>query len=198
MKKFNTSQIEEALKSGKQFYYFIYFVNNELVYDEKEHDGIIGVISSQTGFPILKTEIPPQSPPKISLPPSAKTKNSPRKKSQIVIKNKKLAESYLSKEKLTQIVLKCTKDAVWKTRYCPTTYPTISLKANIFTDLNLDSLDRIELIMEIEKHIGIHVPDITIEEMFQTETSADISYIIDFLHNKLCESLIKKHSQTNK
>ena len=47
---------------------------------------------------------------------------------------------------------------------------TVSLDSNFMDDLGADSLDTIELVMNIEEEFGIEIPDEEVEQMFTVKS----------------------------
>ena len=61
----------------------------------------------------------------------------------------------------------------------------ITMESNFMDDLGADSLDTVELIMEIEDEFGIEVPDDEAEKMF---TVADV---YNYLDDNVDDSVIR-------
>ncbi len=54
----------------------------------------------------------------------------------------------------------------------------ITEESRLFLDLDLDDLDHVEILMELEKHFGIVIPD---DAWFKTDTIGDIFKLLDGL-----------------
>ncbi len=50
----------------------------------------------------------------------------------------------------------------------------VTENANFETDLGMDSLDRVELLMEIEKEFGITIPDDDADKVITTKDCVDL------------------------
>ena len=61
----------------------------------------------------------------------------------------------------------------------------ITMKSNFMNDLGADSLDTVELVMELEDEFGIEIPDDKVEKMF---TVADI---YNYLDDNVDDSIIR-------
>lgn len=54
----------------------------------------------------------------------------------------------------------------------------ITEESRFFLDLDLDDLDHVEILMELEQHFGISIPD---DAWFNTDTVGDIFKLLDEL-----------------
>jgi acyl carrier protein len=61
----------------------------------------------------------------------------------------------------------------------------IDMKSNFMDDLGADSLDTVEIIIELEDEFGIEIPDDEVEKMF---TVADV---YNYLDNNVDDSVIR-------
>ena len=58
-------------------------------------------------------------------------------------------------------------------------YEEIEMDSDFTNDLGCDSLDFVELIMEVEKNFNIYIPDDEIEHV------RSVGHAVDFIHSKI-------------
>ena len=200
MKDLTTQDVEQLIKEGKTFVYFIYYENGSLVYRLTEKKGVIGVISYPTED--LITPVPPLfEDTKEDTPLKAKeattineikiktTRVHSPKGSNIVISDEKLALKFLNKDKLASTLIKCIKATMVKENGHILSQNKVLPTSNLFNDLGFDSLDCVDLTIKLEKEIGIKIPDSVADILFARTAKATVEDITENLHQKLQTAL---------
>lgn len=218
MGRISAKAVKEKLSKGESFSVFVYLNRSGFFYDTELDDGCIGVISSDIGalFDITKMSEDEVIEEQIA---QAKRLNQPLVRPQYqdnevptsrgVISVDRLVSGSLvisvvdleraKKFKDVQVVSKFIIDYL-QSMVAEQIFEAcgkkivVTDKSDIHDDLWLDSLEAIELVMEIEKKIGLEIPDNVVETIFYSKKEfRTIEWLASFLVQQIevAEKLVK-------
>ena len=205
MAKLTSKEVKEKLNSKESFSAFVYLENGNFSYDTELKDNVIGVISTDV-YELL--DILPEDDEELSVVEHQ------IKYQQEIRDNKRfyfdtdnvhnieqiseeeltsgLAVINVSRREFAKDFNSPTKVKNWlldelNTRYFTdiTNYYQVKETDDLIDDLNLDSLDRLDFIIEVEKTLGISVPDNVSAAIFARKEFRNINWISNFLASQI-------------